>query len=75
MLFPSSKLTQVHLLYQISFNSFFFFGGRIIGKFHGSTGSPFVWTRRLVVRRIREFNVAVLGKWCWRQVMDREGLW
>ncbi|GAU37050.1 hypothetical protein TSUD_207560 [Trifolium subterraneum] len=22
-----------------------------------------------------EFNVALLGKWCWRMLMDREGLW
>ncbi|GAU35285.1 hypothetical protein TSUD_274870 [Trifolium subterraneum] len=23
----------------------------------------------------REFNLALLGKWCWRMLVDREGLW
>jgi hypothetical protein len=27
------------------------------------------------VRRLRDFNLALLRKWCWRQVTDREGLW
>jgi len=29
----------------------------------------------LGVRRIMDFNLALLGKRCWRMVMDREGLW
>jgi len=29
----------------------------------------------LGVRRIREFNVVLLGKWCWRMLVDKEGLW
>lgn len=29
----------------------------------------------LGVRRLREFNLALLGKWCWRLLVDRGGLW
>ncbi|KAK2433359.1 hypothetical protein QL285_018637 [Trifolium repens] len=29
----------------------------------------------LGVRRLREFNLALLAKWCWRMLVDREGLW
>jgi len=29
----------------------------------------------LGVRRLREFTVALLGKWCWRMLVDKEGLW
>jgi hypothetical protein len=24
---------------------------------------------------MREFNIALLGKWCWRMLVDRGGLW
>jgi len=29
----------------------------------------------LGVRRIREFNYALLGKWCWRLLVNRNSLW
>jgi len=29
----------------------------------------------LGVRRIREFNIALLGKWCWRLLVEKERLW
>ncbi|GAU35959.1 hypothetical protein TSUD_207630 [Trifolium subterraneum] len=29
----------------------------------------------LGVRQVREFNLALLGKWCWRMLVDKEGLW
>jgi len=27
------------------------------------------------MRRMREFNIPLLGKWCWRMLVDRDGLW
>ena len=29
----------------------------------------------LGVRRLREFNIALFGKWCWHMLVDKEGLW
>jgi len=29
----------------------------------------------LGVRRLREFNFSLLGKWCWRMLVEKDGLW
>nr|ABD32294.2 hypothetical protein MtrDRAFT_AC149489g21v2 [Medicago truncatula] len=29
----------------------------------------------LGVQKMREFNVALLGKWCWRLLVERSSLW
>jgi len=29
----------------------------------------------LGVRRLHEFNISLLGKWWWRMLVDRDGLW
>ncbi|GAU17907.1 hypothetical protein TSUD_330330, partial [Trifolium subterraneum] len=36
-----------------------------LGQEHGGLG----------VRQLREFNIALLGKWCWRMLVDRGGMW
>jgi len=27
------------------------------------------------VRKLKEFNIVLLGKWCWRLLVDRGSLW
>jgi len=29
----------------------------------------------LHVMRLREFNLLLLDKWCWRMLVDKDGLW
>ncbi|GAU14707.1 hypothetical protein TSUD_203560 [Trifolium subterraneum] len=50
------------------------------GKFLGLIGKLFAYERSLGVwgfggSAAKEFNLALLGKWCWRMLVDKEGLW
>ena len=29
----------------------------------------------LGVQRLGEFNLSLLGKWCWRLLVEKDGLW
>ena len=64
----------------ISFDLFFYFifGGEDLRKISW-VGWRSVCLRKeyggLVVRQLKEFNEALLGKWCWRMLVDRDGLW
>lgn len=31
--------------------------------------------RRVGVRKLRKFNLSLVGKWCWKMLVDKEGLW
>jgi hypothetical protein len=58
--------------------NFFWVGVRILEKSIGLIGKLFVCVKEygwLGVRQLREFNIALLGKWCWRMLVDRGGLW
>ncbi|GAU46008.1 hypothetical protein TSUD_401300 [Trifolium subterraneum] len=48
---------------------------RTLGKSLGLIGKLFAYERSMGVRQLKEFNLALLGKWCWRMLVDREGLW
>jgi len=58
---------------------FFFFGGSEDHKKISWVGWNTVCQSKKVgglgVRRIRDFNYALLGKWCWRLLVDRNSLW
>ena len=27
------------------------------------------------MKRVGDFNFSLLGKWCWRMLVDKDGLW
>jgi hypothetical protein len=72
-----SKLTQVLFLLLILFWIIFFLGR----SEHTRKISWISWNnicarkeyRGLGVNRLREFNTALLGKWCWKMLVDRGG--
>ncbi|XP_024630861.1 uncharacterized protein [Medicago truncatula] len=60
-------------------SKFLSFGGRLILQKSVMSSVPVYFLSFFKastgVRRLREFNVALLGKWCWRMLVDTEGLW
>jgi len=51
---------------------------RRLEKFLGLTGTLFCSKKEdggLGVRRIREFNLALLGKWCWCMRVENRSVW
>jgi len=60
------------------FNCFFFWGCEEVRKiswFNWDTICSKKEDGGLGVRRIREFNLALLGKWCWRMRVENRSLW
>jgi hypothetical protein len=57
----------------------FFWGGCEDSRKTAWVAWPSICLRKehggLGVRQLREFNLALLGKWCWRMLEDRVGLW
>jgi len=71
---PTVIISSIESLFKI----FFWGGGEVVRKIawvHWDTVCLPKSEGGLGVRRLREFNVALLGKWCWRMLVDKEGLW
>jgi len=59
-------------------NFFFGWGSEVLSKIHW-IGWQTICLRKedggLGVRQLREFNLSLLGKWCWRLLVGRGGFW
>jgi len=56
----------------------FFWGCEDFRKISWVNWDSVCWSKedgRLGVRRLREFNLSLLGKWCWRMLVYKDGLW
>jgi len=80
MPFPFSRLRQVSFPLLNLFLIIFFFGGESVDhkKISWIDWQSICQSQKvggLGVSRIRDFNIALLGKWCWRLLVDRDSLW
>ncbi|GAU47626.1 hypothetical protein TSUD_281040 [Trifolium subterraneum] len=82
--FWEPELTRIRNIFSWWKSRFLSFGGLLILLKFVLTSLPVyaisffkapsgVW--RVVVRQLREFNITLLGKRCWRMVVDRGGMW
>jgi len=60
--------------------NFFFFGAGAVRTLENFLGRVEICVfakgvQRVGVRQLKEFNEALLGKWCWTMLVDRDGLW
>ena len=72
--YPTGIISSIEFIFKI-----FFWGG-------GEDNRKIAWIKwdsicvpkeegGLGDRRVGAFNLALLGKWCWRMLVDKEGLW
>ncbi|AES98956.2 hypothetical protein MTR_5g075000 [Medicago truncatula] len=47
----------------------------VMGLIHCSSAIGGLVYGGLRVGQLKEFNIVMLGKWCWRMLVDRGGLW
>jgi hypothetical protein len=69
---------RYHLLYRIYFKLSFLGGSEDHRKITWVDWNSVCLSKEvggLGVRSLREFNYALLGKWCWRLLADRNSLW
>jgi len=67
------------IISSIEYILIFFFGGegdlRKISWVNWDSVSRSKEDGGLGVKRLRQFNLSLLGKWCWRSMVDKYGLW
>jgi len=71
---PSGSISSIESLF-----NFFFWGGSEDHRKIPWVGWNTICLRKenggFGVLKLREFNLSLLGKWCWRLLVDRDGFW